>query len=245
MRINDPAAVARQYANEHNLEARRSLYTNAEGPDPREIAFDAVAECAPERVLEVGGGPGELAARIMGELDCEVVMVDVSPRMVELAQARGVDARVGDVQQLPFADDHFDCALAAWMLFHVPRIDAGLQELARVLRPGGRLVATTNSTEHLRELRAIAGNAAWKRVFTRENGAEIIGRHFVEVERRDADGWVTIDDHDMVRGFVRSLDAEDQPELPPYELPLRSRRASTVFVATKAGSPVSDSKSDT
>jgi SAM-dependent methyltransferase len=234
VKINDPAAVARQYASEANLEARRSLYANATGPDPRELAFEAVAETGPRRVLEVGGGPGELAARIAEELLCEVVMVDVSARMVELALARGVEAQVGDVGRLAFEDASFDCAVAAWMLFHVPDIDRGLAELARVLRPGGRLVAVTNATHHLEELRAIAGNAAWARLFTRENGAEIIGRHFDHVERRDADGWVTIEDHETVRGFVASLDGGDPDELPPYDLPLRSRRASSVFVATKA-----------
>ena len=230
-RINDPRLVQEQYADEANLEARRSLYTNATGPDPRELAFDAVAEVSPRRVLEVGGGPGELSERLVRELGCEVVMVDVAPRMVELARARGVEAIVGDVQELPFPDGSFDCAVAAWMLFHVPDLERGLAELARVLRPGGRLVAVTNATHHLADLRAIAGNAAWERVFTRENGAEAIGRHFASVERRDADGWVTIEDDAVVRGFVGSLCAEVPDKLPPYELPLRVERASSVFVA--------------
>ena len=233
MRIDDAAAVARQYATEANLEARRSLYTSVEGPDPRELAFQAVAENDPANVLEVGGGPGELAARIAADLACEIVMIDVSPRMVELAWGRGVDARVGDVQELPFADGSFDCAVAAWMLFHVPDLDRGLSELARVLRPGGRLVAVTNAEDHMRELRAIAGAAAWARRFTRENGADIIGRHFGSVERRDADGWATIDDHDVVRRFVESLDYGGPVELLPYELPLRCLRASSIFVATR------------
>jgi SAM-dependent methyltransferase len=233
VRINDPAAVARQYATETNLEARRSLYANAEGPDPRELALEAVTEFAPERVLEVGGGPGELAARIATDVGCKVVMVDISPRMVELARGRGVDALVGDVSRLPFGDGSFDCAVAAWMLFHVPDIDRGVAELVRVLRPGGRLVAVTNAERHLHELRSIAGNAAWDRVFTRENGAEILGRHLDHVERRDADGWVTIEDHETVRKFVASLDADAPVMLSTYHLPLRIRRASSVFVATK------------
>jgi SAM-dependent methyltransferase len=234
VRINDPEAVARQYATETNLEARRSLYSNAVGPDPRDVAFEAVAECEPERVLEVGGGPGELAARIRDEIGCDVIMVDISARMVELACERGVKAQIGDATSLPFSDGAFDCVLAAWMLFHLPDIDRGLAELVRVLSPGGRLVATTNGERHMEELRILVGNAAWGRIFTRENGAMILERHFETVERRDVDGWVTLDDHALVRGFADSLDADEPPEIAPYELPLRARRASCVFVATKA-----------
>lgn len=234
MKIDDPKAVARQYANEANLEARRSLYANSEGPDPRELVFEAVAEVCPRTVLEVGGGPGEMAARVARELGCDAVMLDISERMVELARERGVDARIGDVQGLPFESESFDCAVAAWMLFHVPDLDRGLGELARVLRPGGRLVAVTNAEHHLAELRALAGPAAWERTFTRESGADAIGRHFASVERRDADGWITIDDEETIVGYLASLDSDSPLEMPQYQLPLRSRRASSVFVATKA-----------
>ncbi len=233
MKIDDPAAVAKQYANEANLEARRSLYANAEGPDPRELVFTAVAETRPQTVLEVGGGPGELAARIRDELRCDVVMLDISTRMVELARERGVEATVGDVQELPFGDATFDCAVAAWMLFHVPDLDRGLAELARVLRPGGRLVAVTNSEDHLTELRALVGAAAWERTFTSENGAASIARHFMRIERRDTHGWITIDDDATISAFAASLEHEAPVELAPYVLPLRSRRATTIFVATR------------
>jgi ubiquinone/menaquinone biosynthesis C-methylase UbiE len=184
-------------------------------------------------VLEVGGGPGELAARIADDLGADVVMVDVSSRMVELARDRGVEARVGDVQELPFEDGSFDCAVAAWMLFHVADLDRGVAELARVLRAGGRLVAVTNSENHLRELREIAGSAAWHRPFTRENGGEVLARHFAAVERRDADGWITVEDEAAVHRFVESLTPHSRLELPPFAVPLRSRRASSVFVATR------------
>ena len=118
-------------------------------------------------------------------------MLDISPRMVELAAGRGVDAGVGDVQHLPFEDATFDCAVAAWMLFHVPDIDRGLGELARVLRPGGPLVAVTNARDAHAELRALAGRPSWLARSTRENGAEILGGTFAE-----SSGATRTDGHD-------------------------------------------------
>jgi ubiquinone/menaquinone biosynthesis C-methylase UbiE len=117
-----------------------------------EVAFAAVAEVAPTRVLEIGCGPGYFAERVQQETGARVRALDLSPRMVELARDRGVAAEVGDVQELPFADRTFDCAVANWLLYHVPSLDRGLAELARVLGPPGRLVAATFAGDHLGEL---------------------------------------------------------------------------------------------
>lgn len=60
MAFDDPAVVRAQYENEENLRARKSAYLNAEGDDPREFAFEAVAEADPRTVLEVGGAKESL-----------------------------------------------------------------------------------------------------------------------------------------------------------------------------------------
>ena len=235
-RLDDAAFVREQYASEENLAARKAAYATAEGPDAREVLFAAIAEAEPARVLEVGGGEGELAERIVRELGTDLVGLDQSERMVEIQRAKGIDARVGDVQELPFDDADFDVAVAAWMLYHVPDLDRALAELARVLRPGGRLVAVTNSVEHLRELHELAGRDPSERDFTfrRENGEELLLRHFARVERRDADGWVTFDDASL-RSYAASWESPLRRILdqPPLERPLRARRASTIFVAEK------------
>ncbi|MEX2212283.1 MAG: methyltransferase domain-containing protein [Gaiellaceae bacterium] len=225
-RADDPALVASQYATEDRLQARRSVYQHVEGPDAREVAFAAIAEGEPRRVLEVGGGPGELSARMIEELGTEVVMLDVSERMVELARAKGVDARVGDVQDLPFPDDSFDCAVAAWMLYHVPDLDRGLSELARV---APRLVAVTNGIDHMRELKELAGDRAWEPRFRREEAEAILLRHYSRVERRDVDGWVTMDAQ-AARAFIESLGDGIRAEV---EGPVRARTAPGIFVARR------------
>ena len=112
----------------------------------------------PTRVLEVGSGTGELAARIATRARPRPSSRSTFPeRMVELTRARGVEARVGDVCALPFEAEAFDCVAANWMLYHARDIDLAVAELARVLRPGGRLVAVTNSTRHLEELWSLVG----------------------------------------------------------------------------------------
>src|SRR6188508_1276400 len=105
MRLNDPELVRRQYANEDGLAVRRDFQLRfREGPDAFDVAFDAVVDAEPRRVLEVGCGMGNFAERVARETSIDVVATDLSPRMVELARERGLDARVADVQALPFAD---------------------------------------------------------------------------------------------------------------------------------------------
>lgn len=237
MRLDDPDVVREEYASEERLEARRSIYDNRVGPDPRETLWDAIVAAAPTRVLEVGPGPGEVSERIKRELGVDVMAIDVSERMVELARQRGVDARVGDVQELPFAAGEFDLVVAAWVLFHVFDLDRGLAEIARVLRPGGRLVAVTNSEHHLAEAREHAGfTMAGHVTFSRENGEQALRRHFSRVRRKDVDGSLMFVDTESIRAYVRSLItwqhmADDVRELVG---PLRATTRATIFVAEKA-----------
>jgi SAM-dependent methyltransferase len=234
LRLDDPEVVRRDYATEDGLLARRSVYENRVGPDPRDVLWEEIVAATPRRVLEVGPGPGELSERVQRELDAEVVAIDVSERMVELCRAREVDARVGDVQELPFADDAFDLVVAAWVLFHVPDLDQGLAQIARVLTPGGSLLAVTNSEHHLAEAREHAGISMVGRVsFSSENGEEALRRHFVRVRRTDVEGTVTFADGDAVRAYVGSLvtlghAADSVPDLAE---PLAATTRNTVFIA--------------
>ena len=235
MRLNDPEVVRAEYAEESRLEERIAAWEGLTGPNPRELALEAVAEGRPRRVLEVGCGQGWASEWIKDELGAEVIAVDQSERMVELTRRRGVDARVGDVQDLPFEDESFDAGLAAWMLYHVPELDRGLSELARVLRPGGRLVAVTNAPESLHELWTLLGADRTPFLiagFHSDNGAEILRRHFQHVEERQAAGTVTFADPEAVQRYVDSL-VTVSGTVPPFEGELVCSRRSTIFVAEK------------
>ena len=239
MRFDDPVVVRNEYASEAGLRSRASIYggTFGEG-DTRRIALEAVRAADPRCVLEVGCGWGEFAERVVQELGVELIAVDQSERMVELARERGVDARVGDVQALPFADGEFDVAVANWMLYHVPDLDCGLAELARVLRLGGRLVATTNSLDHLGELWSLVGRDRRREPvrFFAETGEEPLLRHFARVERYDNEGTVVFADRAAVQRYVASSVAHKHlvDEVPPLEGPLVANTHNSVFVAEKA-----------
>lgn len=231
--ISDPAYVRAQYRSEAGLAARKSIYREVTGPDARQVALDAVAEASPRDVLEVGCGEGELAEWIGHATGARVAAIDQSDRMVELARARGVDAAVGDVQDIPFADGSFDVVVAAWMLYHVPSPGRALAEITRVLRPAGRLVATTNYSDHLHEMFRLVGLERWELPFAGENGAEVLGRFFARVERRDVGGTVTLRDAEAVRRYLGSSDrlARYANRVPELREPLVARRRPVVFVA--------------
>ncbi len=236
-RLDDPQLVRDEYATEHGLRTRASVYEGVRGPDAQALVVAAIREVTPRRVLEAGCGWGELAARIADELSAEVVAIDLSPRMVELARQRGVDARVGDVQELPFDDGEFDCVTANWMLYHVPDLNCGLAELARVLRPGGRLVAATNGLRHLEELWSLVGrNRADEPVrFFAHTAEPYLRRHFDSVERRDFESAVDFPDADAVRGYIASSVAHKAlaERVPSFQGALTATRRGCVFVAEK------------
>jgi SAM-dependent methyltransferase len=235
VKLNDPVLVRRQYETEEGLAVRRdSQLRFREGPDAFDTAFEAVAEAAPRRVLEVGCGMGNFSERIARETSAAVVATDISPRMVELAQERGLDARVADVEALPFEDAEFDCAAANAMLYHVD-VDRALGELARVLEQGGRLVATTLGSGHMHELWELVGFRLPERPFSRENGEERLARHFSRIKRRDVDAVLVFPDARAARRYVESsIFSDDVPRpLPDFDGPFRSGVRASVFIAER------------
>ncbi len=237
-RLDDPALVAEEYADETRLRRRAAAYTGAgSGVDARRSLVAAVVEALPADVLEVGCGWGELAEWIARETGSVLVATDLSPHMVRLARERGLVASRADVQRLPFADGSFDVVVAAWMLYHVPGLDRALAEVARVLRPGGRLVAATNSILHLSELRELVGSGRSTITFSRESGEELLGRRFATVRREDVDGRLEFPRRADVEEYVRASISMSPflANLPAaVDEPFFARRATSIFVAEKA-----------
>jgi demethylmenaquinone methyltransferase/2-methoxy-6-polyprenyl-1,4-benzoquinol methylase len=126
-------------------------------PRWRRALVSAVAPRAGDRVLDVATGTGMVAAELLARADCTVVGIDQSAEMLAGARARFAQAaggsdggagrsdgsRVelleGQAEALPFADESFDALTFTYLLRYVEDPAATVRELARVVRPGGRV----------------------------------------------------------------------------------------------------------
>jgi ubiquinone/menaquinone biosynthesis C-methylase UbiE len=102
-----------------------------------------------ERVLEIGPGTGyytlDMAAWVGPDGEIEIFdiqreMLDHTMRRASEQGAANVNPTEGDARDLPFEDDSFDAVALTTVLGEIPDQEAALREIARVLRPGGRLV---------------------------------------------------------------------------------------------------------
>lgn len=132
----------------------------------------------PHRVLDAGCGDGLFTRAIAAPV---VMVVDNASAMVVRARSRGVDARVADIEELPFGDGEFDVVVCNLTLYHLRDLDRGVHELARVVRPAGRFVGIYNRERHMEEL--------WSRVRPEASVGEdydnVLRRYFAHVEHRD------------------------------------------------------------
>jgi SAM-dependent methyltransferase len=197
---DERAALAEQYADAENLRARVALHESHEVADRDWWAwvFDHYEGLPTDAdVIEVGCGPGDCwratADRVPAGWD--LLLTDFSAGMAvearETVAEAGLDAdvAVAAAESVPLPRDCVDAVLANHVLYHVDRAVA-VPELRRVLRPGGRLFATTNGESNLRELHAMLDHVGYdppELAFSLENGPDQLAGAFesVRVHERD------------------------------------------------------------
>lgn len=111
----------------------------------------AMANVRPgERALDLAAGTGDIAFGVAAR-GANTIGLDITHRMLQLAAAKSnaVSFVTGDMHSLPFMPASFDLVTTGYGLRNVPDLDAAIGEIARVLKPGGRLLSLDfNRPEH-------------------------------------------------------------------------------------------------
>jgi 2-polyprenyl-3-methyl-5-hydroxy-6-metoxy-1,4-benzoquinol methylase len=126
-------------------------------PDPRvDRKFGRVCELVRDQLpvqafLDAGCGDGRYLAALRDELPPRIAGVDISERILATARASVPDAelRQANLEALPFSDGEFDLVLCSQVIEHVLDASAAVRELARVLRPGGVLILSTDNARNV------------------------------------------------------------------------------------------------
>ncbi len=138
----------------------------------RRLILELAGELGGRRVLDVGCGDGEFAVgtaergAITTGIDASVAMIDAAKRRT-LQSGLSVDFQVASAQNLPFPAEQFDIVIAITILCFVEDAGPVFRKIARVLRPGGRLVIGELGKWSVwaaeRRIRGWAGSPLWRR----------------------------------------------------------------------------------
>jgi len=199
--FNDSGEMQKQYATAQNLNARAALHarfsTNPIGWN--NWVFKQYGLRPGLSVLELGCGSAGMWRGRAGELSgIKLLLSDFSAGMLDAARENtrglpGVSYEQIDAQDIPYPDASFDMVIANHMLYHVPDIGRALGEIARVLKPGGRLCATTLGEGNMKELTELLyqfdpaidfAQDGITGAFGLESGGAKLRRHFARAEVR-------------------------------------------------------------
>lgn len=211
-----------QYRDSSNLDARviihRRFSTNSYGWF--KWVFDTLLKL-PEnaKILELGCGHGLLWKENIDRIPkrWNITLSDLSSGMLDAAwrnlvvDGRAFQFKEIDAQFIPFEDECFDAVIANHMLYHVPNRPKALAEIRRVLKPGGRLFATTVGECHLYEMREWLcfvhlekSFEEFSRSFTLENGFDQLKPFFSEVTLIRYEDNLQVTEVEPIIAYIRS-----------------------------------------
>jgi ubiquinone/menaquinone biosynthesis C-methylase UbiE len=153
-------------------------------------------------VLEVGCGTGLILKRLEGAAK-SLTGLDISRGMLAEARQRGFAVTEGSATDLPFEDESFDLAFSFKVLAHVPDIRRALAEMARVVRPGGIVVAEFYNRLSVRRLAKVLGGPG--RISAARTEAEVFTRWDTPRQAREhLPAGLTVESWRGVRVFTPS-----------------------------------------
>lgn len=231
----------------------KDILTTQSEEEFRDFVFDQLDLRPDESVLSVGCGPGfetTAIAQHIGE-EGNVTGVDVNEKVLAAAKDRCSDLsqvsfKQGDITDLPVTDESYDLALAKQVLPAVSDIDSALNELFRVVKPGGRVAVTAGDRRtHLKHTPTDRMQRA-DEIYRSEIGTRQLGTRLIALL---PEAGFTVEDiiprakkqteiNDQVergievqRGFLEPSDTFDDSEIDAWEQDLRNLDQNDQFLS--------------
>ena len=211
------------YADDRHIRSRLAIFAYAEASTDPRWRTSFVPWDGTQIVADVGCGSGlDLRQLVPGGRCRHAFGVDLSGGMLRLLADLRRSGRLtpvqADAQQLPLGDGSVDVGLAMHMLYHVPDVRAAVQELRRVVRPGGTVLASTNSAGSLGEVHDLLDAAVLEAVgrpvqvlpalsFTTETGAAFLEGEFSSVTLHRHEVMLAFPSAQPVVGYLNSIRA--------------------------------------
>ena len=210
-----------QYLNSTNVAARIRLHSeysvNQEGWFPWLYRMSEIQDGM--NILEIGCGNGALWLENMNYIPphVHITLSDISDGMLRDAKNSINDERFSfscfNAEKIPFEDESFDVVYANHMLFYCENIDLVVKECRRVLKKGGKLICSTYSKRHMKEITelvqefdkdiVLSSDVLYER-FGLNNGNEILNRYFGSVECIRYEDFIEISDSEPLINYIVS-----------------------------------------
>ena len=211
--------VKEQYSTAQNLNTRISIHkkysVNKQGFGNWIFSNYQIKEGM--SVLEIGCGTGEMWVGkddLIGRCS-RLILSDLSEGMLSTARENlkshdRIEYRIVDIQDIPFPDREFDVVIANMMLYHVPDLSKGLQEVARVLKDDGTFYCATYGENGMMEYIELLFDdfpisSVWNYNFTLQNGAEKLKKFFADAEKCRYEDSLEVTDTDDLIDYIYSL----------------------------------------
>jgi len=133
-------------------------------------------------VLDVGCGTGYH----MDHLGLEIKGIDISDEMLTIARKSGFDVRKASAEHLPFKDNSFNSIFCFFAVFNMVNSIQAVKEMARVLKPGGRVLLSLSSYHDKKSFRISKQRVDLKRLFSKDDLVKLFNRNGFRLEHFDS-----------------------------------------------------------
>ena len=230
--INMQENLSEQYKNSKNIDVRIQLHQkyamNKQGWYP--WIYEHLNLKQGETILEVGCGNGQLWLDNTKAIPdgCKILLSDLSQGMLRQAELQLSkhcnDTNINsqqinfqferfDCSKIPYPDESFDVIIANHLLFYLKDLDAGLREIKRVLKSGGRFYCTTYGRSHMKEIdqlvkdfdsRIALSEIKLFDLFGLDHGEQQLSSHFKEIKCYDYPDYLIVTDANDLLEYIYS-----------------------------------------